>query len=227
MRSARPSTIAVLPTPGSPISTGLFLVRRGEHLDGAANLLVAADHRVELALAGLGGEVAGILLQRVVLVLGRGGIGRPALPDLLDRGIQRLRGDASLLEDFRRLGVLLHGQRQQQPLDGDEGVTRLLGDLVRRVEDLGGRLGEIDLPVAAGNLGDRVERLLGGGERRLRVAAGPGDQPGREALGIVEQDLEDVLRGELLVPLAQGPGLGGLDETARPVGIVLEIHMPS
>ncbi len=28
MRSARPSTTAVLPTPGSPISTGLFLVRR-------------------------------------------------------------------------------------------------------------------------------------------------------------------------------------------------------
>ena len=28
MRCASPSTIAVLPTPGSPISTGLFLVRR-------------------------------------------------------------------------------------------------------------------------------------------------------------------------------------------------------
>jgi hypothetical protein len=28
MRLASPSTIAVLPTPGSPISTGLFLVRR-------------------------------------------------------------------------------------------------------------------------------------------------------------------------------------------------------
>jgi hypothetical protein len=28
MRCARPSTIAVLPTPGSPISTGLFLLRR-------------------------------------------------------------------------------------------------------------------------------------------------------------------------------------------------------
>ncbi len=28
IRSARPSTMAVLPTPGSPISTGLFLVRR-------------------------------------------------------------------------------------------------------------------------------------------------------------------------------------------------------
>jgi hypothetical protein len=28
IRPARPSTIAVLPTPGSPMSTGLFLVRR-------------------------------------------------------------------------------------------------------------------------------------------------------------------------------------------------------
>src|SRR5207248_11271330 len=28
MREARPSTTAVLPTPGSPISTGLFFVRR-------------------------------------------------------------------------------------------------------------------------------------------------------------------------------------------------------
>jgi hypothetical protein len=28
MRSASPSAIAVLPTPGSPIRTGLFLVRR-------------------------------------------------------------------------------------------------------------------------------------------------------------------------------------------------------
>ena len=28
MRGARPSTMAVLPTPGSPMSTGLFLVRR-------------------------------------------------------------------------------------------------------------------------------------------------------------------------------------------------------
>ena len=28
MRRARPSTMAVLPTPGSPMRTGLFLVRR-------------------------------------------------------------------------------------------------------------------------------------------------------------------------------------------------------
>ena len=72
MRCASPSTIAVLPTPGSPISTGLFLVRRCEHLDGAADLVVAADHRVELAGRGARGEVDGVLLQRLAALLGVG-----------------------------------------------------------------------------------------------------------------------------------------------------------
>ena len=54
MRWARPSTMAVLPTPGSPMRAGLFLVR-GEDLDDPLDLLRAADDRVELAGArGLG-----------------------------------------------------------------------------------------------------------------------------------------------------------------------------
>ena len=36
-----------------------------EHLDHAADLLVAADHRVELAGLGVGGQVAAELLQRL------------------------------------------------------------------------------------------------------------------------------------------------------------------
>jgi hypothetical protein len=39
----------------------------GEHLDDAADLLVAADDRVELALAGARGEVGAVLLERLVL----------------------------------------------------------------------------------------------------------------------------------------------------------------
>ena len=42
-----------------------------QHLDGAADFLVAADDRVELALARRLGEVARIFLERVVAVLGR------------------------------------------------------------------------------------------------------------------------------------------------------------
>ena len=36
--------------------------------------------------------------------------------------------------------------------------------------------------------------------------------------------LEQVLGGELLVALAHGEGLGGLDESARTVGVFLEVH---
>ena len=72
IRWARPSTIAVLPTPGSPISTGLFFVRRLSTWIDAPDLLVAADDRVELAGAGLGGEVAAVLLERLVRALGVG-----------------------------------------------------------------------------------------------------------------------------------------------------------
>ncbi len=69
IRWARPSTIAVLPTPGSPISTGLFFVRRESTWIDAADLVVAPDHRVELALRGRLGEVAAEALERLELVL--------------------------------------------------------------------------------------------------------------------------------------------------------------
>ena len=49
---ARPSTTAVLPTPGSPISTGLFLVRRDSTCMTRSISFLAADDRVELALIG-------------------------------------------------------------------------------------------------------------------------------------------------------------------------------
>ena len=51
--------MAVLPTPASPISTGLFLVRRCS-LHRCADLVVAPDHRVELALLGALSQVDGV-----------------------------------------------------------------------------------------------------------------------------------------------------------------------
>ena len=50
---------------------GIVLRPAREDLDDAADLLVAADHRVELALARGLGEVARVALQRLILVLGR------------------------------------------------------------------------------------------------------------------------------------------------------------
>ena len=47
IRCASPSAITVLPTPGSPIRTRFVLRPAREHLDHAADLLVAPDDRVE------------------------------------------------------------------------------------------------------------------------------------------------------------------------------------
>ena len=47
-----------------------------EHLDGAADFLVAADHRIDLAVARGLRQIAGIFLQRVIGVLGGGRIPR-------------------------------------------------------------------------------------------------------------------------------------------------------
>ena len=49
---------------------GVVLGAPREHLDHAADLLVAADHRVELALLGQLGQVAPEALERALLLLG-------------------------------------------------------------------------------------------------------------------------------------------------------------
>ncbi len=49
---------------------GIVLRAAGEHLDDPANLFVAADHRIELALARDLGQVATVALERLVLAFG-------------------------------------------------------------------------------------------------------------------------------------------------------------
>ena len=64
-----------------------------QHLDDAADLLVAPDDRVELALAGVLGEVAAEALERLVLLLGVLAGDAVAAAHLLERAEQRLVGD--------------------------------------------------------------------------------------------------------------------------------------
>jgi hypothetical protein len=64
MRCARPSTTAVLPTPGSPMRPGCSWYA-GTAPARRADLGVAADHRVEQAVAGARREVDAVLLERL------------------------------------------------------------------------------------------------------------------------------------------------------------------
>ena len=68
----------------------IVLGAAGQNLDGAADFLVAADHRIELAVARRLGEVAGIFLERVIGILGRGAVGGAALAQIGDGLVQAL-----------------------------------------------------------------------------------------------------------------------------------------
>src|SRR5262249_46593675 len=124
--------------------------------------------------------------------------------------------------------VLLERERKQQPFDRDVAVARLFRDFLRLIEYPRQRWRQIDLTgAAARHFGKLGERRL---DRRKRFARSPAravDQAAGQALRIVEQNLEQVLGGELLVAFAQGQRLGGLNETAGAVGVFLEIHISS
>src|SRR3546814_13561829 len=62
-----------------------------EHLDGAADFLVAADDGIELAVARRLGQVAGEFLKRVIAVLGGRGVVAASLAALVDRRITPIR----------------------------------------------------------------------------------------------------------------------------------------
>ena len=68
---------------------GIVLRAARQHLDRAADLLVAADDRIELAGARGFGEVARIFLQRVIGVFGARVVGGAALAQFLDGGVER------------------------------------------------------------------------------------------------------------------------------------------
>ena len=195
-----------------------------EHLDGAADLLVAADHRVELALAGDRGDVAGVFLQRVEILLGVRAGHLAALADVVHRPLERLRGGAGGAQ--RALGHAARaGERHQQAVLRDIVVAGALGRLLRRIQH-------------ADQLG-RGLRLAGAAALHLRHAGDLGidlafgdrgvparraDQPGGGAFLVVEQRLQQVLGGDPLVEFADGDRLGGLQEAARPLGEFLNIH---
>ncbi len=55
--------IAVLPTPASPISTGLFFVRRQSISIEPFDLVLTADKRIELSGSGIRGQITCEFLQ--------------------------------------------------------------------------------------------------------------------------------------------------------------------
>ena len=138
--------MAVLPTPASPISTGLFLVRRERIWITRRISVVAPDDRVELAFTSQLGQVARVFLQRAVAGFGLW-VGDP-LPaaNLLNCFVDTLAGHAGAFQEAGRRGVALAEDRQEDVLGGDIFVFQAVGFFVRQVDNPLDARGDKDLP---------------------------------------------------------------------------------
>ena len=124
---ARPSMIAVLPTPGSPISTGLFFLRR------ARTSIVVSISRARpitgsrLAVASQFREVARKFIE-VGRVRGRldPTLLGPLAHNLRDLLAQRLRRQAELAKDVGGQAIAFFGESDQQVFRADIGMAQLV-----------------------------------------------------------------------------------------------------
>ena len=178
-----------------------------EDLDGAADFLVAADHRVELAAAGTGGEIVGVFLERLAVLLGIGRIdlgtaahgGDGLFEQLLaaTRGLQRLAECALVVE---------RGEEEQ--LAGDEGVATRLRGLVGEVEQAVeiGRDGDVAIGLADAR--EALERRAQLALEQIRLDAGLFEQ-GRAAV-LIEQCKREMhgFDGAVIAPDREALGLG-------------------
>ena len=125
MRRARPSTMAVLPTPGSPISTGLFLVRR-------ASTWMARRISSSRPITGssLPSRASAVTSRAYFFSASKfssafGAVDLAALADVGDGLVQRLRRGTGLAQRRARPACPTGGERQQQPVLGDVFVAGL------------------------------------------------------------------------------------------------------
>jgi len=177
-----------LPHARLPDQHGVVLGAAREDLDRAADLVVAPDDGVELAVARVAREVARVAREGLVLAL------RVLVRDLvapahvLDRLLELGLGQPLLLE--QRLGEAgVVAEREHEVLDRDELVAQLLAHVHGAVD--GG------LEVAAQDLLRGVARharlpadvVVGALEQARRVAAGLADEAAGEAVGLLQQRL--------------------------------------
>ena len=175
---------------------GVVLRAAREDLHDAAHLVVAADDGVELALAGELGEVAAVLLEGLVAVLGVRVAHGLVAADVLEDAQQRVARDAGAGERLAG-GRLRADEREQQVLGRDVLVLQALGLAQRLLEDAV----ELrrDVRLRALRAGQGSERLLHVGEDRPGVRAQLPEGGRDDAALLPEQRHEQVLGRHLRV----------------------------
>ena len=229
IRWARPSTIAVLPTPGSPISTGLFLVRReriwmtrrisasrpitGSSLPSSALGEVAAD---SARAPGTGSSGFWSVTRWEPRTSSRrrsrrsrvAPAARSASPARPGGARARAAGARSRRSRRRARGLAVGGAQQARQLARGlaafgRGVLAKAGQLPERALDLGAQGGERDAELGQGRQHDATDPAeCPVGRRRWAPGSSSGSRVG------FEQDGKQMRRGDLWVASLLGEPRG-------------------
>ena len=185
---------------------GIVLGAALQDLDGAADLVVATDHRIELALAGTLGQVHRVLGQGLAVGLALCGGHRLAAAHGVDGGFQRLLLQAGFLQDAAGRAFVV-GQRQQEQLAGDVGVAPARGFLVGARQHALQLAADLDVVIAL-HLRQGLERLLDGRLQPVHGDAGARQQAAGPAVGIGQQRGQHMYGLNVGMIVAGGQALG-------------------
>ena len=180
-----------------------------ENLQYAPDLLVAADHRIELARTRLFVEVDGIFTQCVELL--RRGLridGRP-LAEGADRLDELLLGSARTFQQVGRR-TAFGDQAEQQMFDRRILVAESLCEVHRTLDDARGVLREILFAVSARHLRQRTHGAVGLVAQAAHVDAYAPQQERAECVVVADEHREHVQRLDGLLPALLRQRIGRL-----------------
>ena len=177
-----------------------------ENLDRAADFVVAADHRVELACAGALGQVDGVLLERLALAFGVLVVHLRAAAHRVDRGFERLARQAVLLGDAAGFALVV-GDGEQEHLARDVGVVELLRFLVGAVQQPGEVAAHLHVAVRAAHLRQTRHRVVERGLQRLHLHARVRQERARRTVLLRDQRGQQVGRFDVLIVMSDGETL--------------------
>ena len=192
-----------------------------QHLDDSPDLLVPTDHRVELPRPRLLGQVAAVFLERLVGAL-RGWRGDAlAAPDARERAQHGLPARRVALQERLALPAGVD-HAQEQVLRGDELVgqpARLVGCPLQHAARA-----RVEGQLPAGDLRATGEERGKLAAERAEVHPDPAERLRGNALIVLDEGGEDVLRVEdrALEPLGQRLGTG--DRLLRLLGETVQVH---
>ena len=161
---------------------GIIFRAAREHLHDPADLVIAADDRIDLAAAGQRGQVASVFLERLIFAF-RVLIGHTLRsPHLLQRLHQFVARDAEILEDFCRRHPALRdrGEREQIMLGAGVFVLQLRHLALGGVEDVAQIIRQ-----------PKIDRRASDFRKPIQLGQQPLTQPIRIDPDLLEQRLRD------------------------------------